>query len=185
MGRALTLEVLPVGGDGSLAHHGVADDEGGAFLLGLGLGDGVGDGVGIGAVDLQHVPVPGTVFGCHILVVHSVDHRRELHAVAVIEHDQVVETEVTGDTAGTLGNLLLYAAVGDEGVCLMGDHIAETGLEETLADGASDSHGVPLAERSRGVLDTSVGVEFGMSRADAAPLAQLLKLIDGELAGQG
>ncbi len=185
MGGALPLEALAVGGDRSLAHHGVADDEGRTLLLGLSLGDGVGDGVGVGAVHLKHVPVPGAVFGCDILVVDSVDHGRQLHTVAVVEHYQVVEAEVAGDAPCSLRDFLLYASVGDEGVGLMGYHIAETRLEETLTDCASDGHGVALPQRAGCVLDAPVRVEFWMARAAAAPLAQLLKLLDGEFPRKG
>jgi len=44
---------------------------------------------------------------------------------------------------------------------------------------------VTLAERSGGVLNPAVRIKFRMARGDAAPLAELLELLDGIFAGEG
>ena len=101
VGAAFALEVLTFGGDAAAAHDGAADDDGGALGLGDGLVQGVGQGDGIGTVTLDDVPVPGAVFHGCILVAHGVTVGGQLHCVAVIEHDQVVEPQVAGN-AGCL-----------------------------------------------------------------------------------
>ena len=161
---ALVFEVFAGSGDCAETHHGVADDECGALGLGLGGGYCRRDFVGIVAVDFDHVPVPRAVFCGYILVGHFVDHGGELHAVGVVEHDEIAQSEEAGEATGTLADFLLDAAVGDESISLMGNHVAETGLQETLADGAAYGHGVTLAERTGGVFHAAGGVELGMSR---------------------
>ena len=120
MGGAFALEVSAVGSHGTAAHHGVADDERGALGLGIGGGYGLSHCHGVGAVDLDNVPVPGTVFGGVVLGVDSIDISRELHSVRVIEHDQIGKAEVTGNAACALRDLFLYTAVGNEGVGFVG-----------------------------------------------------------------
>ncbi len=144
----------------------MADDERGARLFRQGLFKRGGDGVGIGSVDFQHVPVPCLVFPGDILAVHGVDHRGELYLIAVVEHDEVAQAQITGYAAGALGNLLLDATVGDESESLMGHDVPETGLEEAFSDRAPYGHRMALAQRTGGVLDSAAGVKLGMSGAD-------------------
>ena len=185
MGRALVLEALAVGGHGALAHYGVADYYGRFLCLFPRLRQGVGDGGGVVAVDFNHVPVPCAVLGGIVLGIDGVDHRRELHLVAVVEHDQVRQAEIACQASGALGYFLLDAAVGYEGVGLVGAYLAESGNEEAFGQRAAYGHGMPLAERSGGVLDAAFGVDFGMAGSHGAPLAELLEFGQGVAAGQG
>ena len=66
----------------------------------------------------------------------------------------------------------------------MGNDVAEACLKEALGDGCADGHGVALAQRAGGVLDAAHHVHFGVAGRGAAPLAELLELVEGELAGE-
>ena len=92
------------------------------------------------AVDLDYVPVPCAIFCSYVLAVYGIDHRGELHAVAVIEHYEVVKAEITGKTTCALRDLFLNTAVGDKGIGLVAHPFAEAGGHEALCDGAADSH---------------------------------------------
>ena len=179
VGGAFALEVLAGGGDGAAAHHGVADDERRTLLLVVGHSQSIGHSHRIGAVDIKHIPAPGAIFHSHILAVNGVDVGGELHLVAVVEHDQVGQAQIAGDAPCTLRDLLLHAAVGDEGIGLVGHHVAEAGLQEALGDGASYGHGMALTEGTRSILHTALHIELGVTGAHTAPLAQLLQLGDG------
>ncbi len=142
----------------------------------MSLFESLGDGYGIVAVYFNHVPVPGAVLGGHILVIDSVDIGGELHAVAVVEHNEVRQSQESGDTSGALRNLFLHTSVGDESIGLVSHNIAEARLQETLSDGAADSHCVTLPEGPGGILNAAGGIHFRMTGAYRAPLTELLKL---------
>ena len=67
----------------------------------------------------------------------------------------------------------------------MGYNLAEAGCKEALGNGATNCHGVALSQRTRCVLDTALGVEFGVARGDAAPLTQLLEFVKCVFACKG
>ena len=52
--------------------------------------------------------------------------------------------------------------VGDEGVCLVLERLAETCHKEALGDGAAHGHGMSLAKRAGSVLDAAPQIMFGM-----------------------
>ena len=84
---------------------------------------------------------------------------------------------MAGQTACTLRDLFLNAAVRDEGVCLVREPFAETGGEESLGYGAAHGHGVTLTEGTGCVLDTALGVQLGVAGRGRAPLAELRELV--------
>ena len=183
VGRALAFEAFSVGFDGALAHYGASYDKCRLFGFGLSLGDGFRYGFGIVAVDFNYVPVPCAVFGGVVFAVHGVDHGRQLYAVAVVEHYEVRQSEISGNTAGALRNFFLYAAVGDEGVCLVCHGASEASFEEALGYGAAHGHRVALAERAGGVFDSAFRIQFGVSRRYRTPLAELLQLVGSIVSG--
>lgn len=185
MRRALALEVLAVGRQRALAHHGATDYECRPHGLALCLLYGIGDGHGVVAVDFKHVPVPRAVLGRIVLVVDGIDHRRQLHAVAVVEHYQVRKTQIARYAAGALRYLFLYAAVRDEGVGLVRHRIAETRLEKTLGYRAANRHRMSLAQWTRRILHTAFGVQFRMPRRHRTPLAELRQLVRSVVARKG
>ena len=182
---AVVFVAAAVGLAGTLTHDGLADDEGGLALHLADLIEGAAYLVGVVTVDDYNFPAPGFVFLGDIFAGYGACGSGELYVVGVVEHDEVVEPEVTCQTAGTLRNLFLHTAVGDVGIYRLVHHFAETGFEELGGDGGTYGIGVTLPQRSRGVFDAAHDVHFGVSRCGASPLTELAQLFHGELAGEG
>ena len=102
MCTAVELVAAAVGTACSLAHYGVTDDEGGALFLCLCLGEGSADSVAVVTVDGDDLPAPSLVLLCCVLEHNLIAACRELDLVSIVEHDQVVELEVTCQAACTL-----------------------------------------------------------------------------------
>ena len=160
VGGAVALVAAAVGLAGTLAHDAVADDEARTLLLSLCLLDGLANLVNVVAVDLLHIPAPCLIFLGGVLAGHHLGLCGELDVVGVVEHDEVVQSQVAGNTACTLRNLLLHAAVGDVGVDGLVHHVAQTGLQELGGNGSTYGEGVALSEGTGGVLNAA-----GQSRA--------------------
>ena len=102
MCSAASLVTATIGAACTETHDGLTDDECGALLLGLGLGECCAYLFGVVTVDGDDFPVPSLVFLGYVFACYLVAVGRELHVVAVVEHDEVVQTEVTSDAACTL-----------------------------------------------------------------------------------
>ncbi len=150
----------------------------------MGRTERVAQRVEVVAVHRQHVPAPRAVFHRHILRVHLIDLGRELHVVGVVIHDEVRQSEVSGDAAHALRDLLLDAAVRNVGIGLVRHPLAEARRHEALGDRGAQRHGVTLAQRTRGVLHAAQHVRLGMTRRHAAPLAQRLEVVERVVSGQ-
>ena len=181
---AFALKVLALGGHAAASHDGAADDDGGALGFGKCLVQGVGKGNRVGAVTLDDVPVPSAVFHGGVLVAHGIAVGRELHRVAVVEHDEVAQAQVAGNASGLLRDALLNAAVTDEGIGLVGKHLAIVCSDETLGNGTSHGHHVALSQGTRRVLHTVLNVQLGVAGSDAAPGAERLDVVGGIMAGE-
>ena len=96
-----------------------------------------------------------------------------------------METEVPGDTTGTLRHFLLNAAIGDKCVSLMRHDLTEASSEESLSDGTTDGHGMTLSERSGRVFNAAIYIEFRVTRSYTTPLAETLKILYREIPGEG
>ena len=182
--RNFVLEALALFAECALAHYRMADDQ--RRFLGFvhGTGQRHANLTAVVAVDADHVPTPRLVFGHDILGRHLVHLRRKLDVVRIVEHDKVVQSEVAGDTAHALGYLLLDAAVGDECESLVRHPFAETLNHETFCDRRAESHRMTLSQRTRSILDSPFQVTLGMTRGRAAPLAEILELVERKIAGQ-
>ena len=157
----------------------MSDDDGGSGGLGNGLVKCVGQGDGIGSVTFDDVPVPGTVFHGRVLAAHGVAVGRQLHRVAVVEHDQIAQPQVACNAGRLLGNAFLDTAVADKGVGLVGEYLTVMGCDEALGNGTSHSHHVALAQGAAGVFHTMSHVQLGMAGGDAAPAAECLQVVGG------
>ena len=178
---------FPVGAffrDAAFAHNGVTDDERRAVLLCFGFDDGLANSVRVVARNLLHIPSPGIVLGRHIFGCHFTAARRELDGVGVVEHDQIVQPEVSCQTACTLRYLFLYAAVGDEGIDGRIMNSAVTGVEPLGSDGSSYSEGMSLSERSGGVLYHPLYLALRVSGRYRTPLTEVLQVFERELTSE-
>ena len=126
----------------------MSDDECRTFFFFLCHFQGLTDFCCIVAVDGDDLPSPGFIFfGC-IFVGYFIHFGRKLDIIRVIEHDQVSESECTGNTSCTLGDLFLNATVRDESIGLVGHPFTETGYQKTFGDSCSDGHGMSLTQRT-------------------------------------
>ena len=116
VGGAVALVAAAISLAGTLSHNAVADDERRALLLCLCVADGLTNLIDVVTVNLLDVPAPRLILLGRVLAGHNVSTGRELDVVGVVEHDEVVESQVTGNASGTLRNLLLYATVRDVGI---------------------------------------------------------------------
>ena len=180
----LVREILALLADGALAHQRMADDQRRLFGLRHRAGESLTDFGGIVAVDTDDAPAPSLVLGHDILGRNLLDLGRKLDIVRVVEHDQVAQPEMPGDAADALRNLFLNTAVGDERVGLVRHPVAEASYEKTLGDRRTQSHRMALPQRARGILDSAVEIDLGMTRRRAAPLPERRQLVHIEIAGQ-
>ena len=172
MRRNLVLIRCSVGSYRALAHHRAADDDRRTLGLGTGRTQRGADLVDRLAVDSEHVPAPSLVFGGYVLGIHLVDLGRELDVVRVVVHNQVRQSQMTGDTAHALRNLLLHGAVRDVGVGLVCLPLAEASGHETFDDRSAQRHRMALTQRAGGVLHAAQHVDFGVAGRYAAPLTE-------------
>ncbi len=175
---------------GALADDGLADDDGGLADDVVGLGQGALDLVGVVAVDLDDVPVVGAEAEGDVVAVGDVVVALDADVVVVVEPDEVVEAQVTGEGGGLMGDAFLQIAVGDNGVDLV---VADfkvvrvvNGGVVLLADGEADGVAGARAQGPGGDLD-ALGVErLGMAGGLAVELAEALDLLhrDGGKSGE-
>ena len=102
VGLAVGLVRRTVSLQGTLAHDALTDDEGWLAFYLLCLVESLADLVDIVAVDFEYLPAKSTILGCCVLVHDVLGLGRELDVVAVVEHDEVVQTEHRSYTCSTL-----------------------------------------------------------------------------------
>ena len=98
----VALIARPVGFAGTLAHHTMADDQAWTFCLGLRTADGLTYLIHIVAIDFLHEPAPSFIFLCGVLAGHHIGTGGELYVVGIVEHDEVVESQIAGNTTCSL-----------------------------------------------------------------------------------
>ena len=97
-----SLVACAVCAEGTLTHYCLTDDEGRAVLLLLSSIECLTNLSYVVTVDLDDIPAPSLVLHLCILIHYNATFCRELDVVRIVEHDEVVQTEVTGDTTNTL-----------------------------------------------------------------------------------
>ena len=185
MRTAFALKIAAVVGDGSTSHHGVPQNERGTLGLGLRPFQSGCHGYGVGAIDLHHIPIPRAIFHGRVFVRHGAAIGRELHRVAVVEHNEIRQPQISGDTSGFLRDSLLHTAVADKCVGLMGPHFTKSLGYESLGYCRSHGHHMALAQRAAGILYSTFHIHLGMARSNTAPLPERLQVGHGVFAREG
>ena len=178
MSSAVALIAAAVGLAGTLTHDAVANDEAGALLLGLSLLDGFAYLLHVVAVNLLYIPSPCLVLLGGVLGGHDLGAGRELYVVGIVEHDEVVQTQIACNTAGTLRDFLLHAAIRDVGIDGLVHDVAQASLQELGSDGSTHGERVALSEGTAGVLDATSQFALRVTGSHRAPLAQVLQVIE-------
>ena len=170
----------------SFSHHAVADDEGGTVLLLLCGGQCLTDLFAVVAVNFQYIPVPSAVFHARVFRNHGSRLGRQLDFVGIEEHDQVVQSQVSGYTSSPLGYLLLNAAVGNIGIdfFLVKARIASSGIKSLGSDGGTHCVGMSLSKGAAGVFNTPFEAHLRVSRCGRTPLAELHEVLYRVVANQ-
>ena len=168
----------------AFTHRGVANDERGTSFLLFSLTQRLADEVRMVAGYLLYIPAPGFVFSGNIFRGHLFTTCRELDIVAVVEHDEVVQSQVSGQTSCALRYLFLHTAVRDKSVDSRIMHSAITGVEPFSRYCRTNGIGVTLTQRTRSVLNAASDVTLRMTGRWTAPLTQLLQLVHGVETGQ-
>ncbi len=143
VGRTVCLE-------STLTHDGLADDEGRLTLNRFCSVDSLADSSHIVSVDFEYFPTECTILGSSVLVHHDSSFCRELDVVGVVEHDDVVESEVCSYTTCALRDFLFDTAIRDVDIdgFLCKARIASVGSEELSSDGCTDAVRMALSERT-------------------------------------
>ena len=169
--------VLPISTYGTTTHDGLADDEGWLAYRCFGFTKCLANSIGTATIDFKHMPAPSLVLCNYIFAIYLLDGSGELDVVSVIVHDEVIESEMPCDTTSTLRDFFLDASIRDVGVDGLAHDPAQTMGEELCCDGCTDSEGMSLPKRPRGVFDPTKDIYLGVPRGRASPLAELLELL--------
>ena len=169
----------------TLTHDRVTDDQGRTGCFGFRFGQCPADFRHIVSVDRDDFPAPCFVFHGYVFSRHFAYGCGKLDVVGIVEHDQVVQSQRTGNTSGSLGNLFLDATVGNICINRLIHNVTQTRLQELSGDSGTYSIGVALSQRTGCVFYTTHHVDFGMSRSHATPLAELFQFVDREFACEG
>ena len=132
-------------------------------------------------VHLLDIPAVGLVARPRVLALREQGHRVEGHVVGVVDEDEVVELQVSGQRTRLARDALLQAAVTGE----TDDFVVENGVRRGVEArgrhlaGHGETHGIghALAERPGRALDARCFVKLGMARRDAAELAEALHFV--------
>ena len=151
----------------AFTHDTFTDDQSRTLVFGFGFVESLADLLAVVSVYFDDVPSPGAVFHGGIFRHDFSGLCRELDVVGVIEHDQVVQSQMSGNTSSTLGYFFLYASVGDVGIdgFFFKSKISGACSQEFGGDGSSDGEDMALSQRTGSVFDASHNVYFGMSRS--------------------
>jgi len=141
------------------------------------------------AVDRDDVPVIALEAGGHVVAVGEAGHAPRWRRCCRRKPDEVVEPEVAGETGGLMRDAFLEIAVRDDGIDAMVGHGEVRGVErggvKFLRDGEADRIARALAERSSGDFDALGFVALRMAGSEAAPLAEILELVERHLLEAG
>jgi hypothetical protein len=181
--RAVRLEAVLL--RGTEAEMGADEDQGRPRRVGFGGLQRRIDRVDVVAVvDGDRLPPVGLEALRAILGKRHVGAGRERHRVVVVEADQLAEAEVARRARRLRGDAFHQVAVADDRPgAVVEQHVAVAVVarrQMRLGDRHADGVGEPLAERAGGDLDAFGVAALGMARRLAAPLAELLDVLERE-----
>jgi hypothetical protein len=161
------------------------EDQRGAPGVGHRLAQRAGDRLDVVAVGhLDRLPAVGFEARGLVLGERDLGAGRQRDRVVVVQAHQLAQLQVTGERRGLRRDALHQVAIADDGPGSMVDHrmaVAVVGAGQLrLGDGQSNRVGDALAQRSRGHLDAGRVAPLGVARRAAAPLSELLQVIDGQ-----
>ena len=187
--RAGALDLLSaqrraVGGSAALLLRRAIADDGlaGDQRRGVGLArlcDGGFDGGGVVAIHRLHVPAGSLEAALLVLRGGEAGRAIDGNAVIVEQHDQLGQLQMPSQRDGFLADALHQAAIaGDHIGEVIDNRIAETGVQDALAQCEADRGGDALAQRAGGGLDARRMAIFGMAGGHAAQLTEIPDLLD-------
>ena len=170
-------------GGAGLGRRAVADHRAALDHRGPGLGLGRRDGrrhrVGIVAIDAQRVPAGGLEARPRVVGAGEAGGAVDGDVVGIVEHDQAVEPQVTGERDRLLADAFHQAAVAADHIGVMVHKVrTEAGGHAALRQRHADRVGETLAERAGGGLDPGGEAVLRMAGGAAAELAEVADLVD-------
>ncbi len=173
----------------TLADDRLADDDGGLALVRGGFLEGSFALLDVVAVDLDHVPVVGLETQRHVVAVGDVSLAFDADLVVVVEPDEIVETEVTGERGGLVRDAFFQVAVGNNRIDVViadGEfRRVKNRSEMLLRNSQTDRIARALAERPGGDFNALSLVRFRVAGSLAAPLAEILELVERDVLETG
>ena len=131
------------------------------------------------------VPAVGAEALAHVLLEGEVGAAFDRDVVVVVEEGELRQAERTGEGAGLGGDTFHEVTVADVGVgAVVDDGVAgavEARRQHALGDGHADRVGDARPERPSRDLDAGREAVFGMAWRLAAPLAEVLDLVQGQV----
>ena len=168
----------------TFTHYGFTDNQRRAFFFSLCFFDCRTDFVRIITVDTKYVPSPCFIFHGSVFNGYVFRFCRKLNIVGVIEHNQVVQSQCTGNTSRTLRDFFLNTTVRDVSVNGLIHHLVETGFQEFGSDSSTYCKSVSLSQWTRSIFDATHDVHFRVSRSRASPLTEFFQLVQREFSCQ-
>jgi len=165
----------------TLADHRASDNELRLALSSLGRLIGGQNGTQIVTINLLHIPTIGTITGRHILALAHREHGVEGDIIGIVEKNQVVETEMTGERGGLGSDTFLQATItGEHDDMVIKNGMLrriETGGSHFARHGKANSVGDTLAKWAGGCLDPGSLAELRMTGRDAVKDTEFFNLI--------
>ena len=156
----------------AFTHNGFTDNQGRALFFCLCFFDSCTDFVRIITIDAEYVPSPCFIFHGSVFNGYIFRFCRKLNIVGVVEHDQVVQSQCTGNASGTLRDFFLNTTIGNVCVNSLIHYFIEACFQEFSCDSGTYSESMSLSQRTGSIFDTTHDVYFRMSRSRASPLAK-------------
>jgi len=170
----------------AFSNQGFAGDElGMAVSGGLGLFEHVGKDLHVLGVDLIGFETVGFEALAGVLALRFGGHGIESDAVVVVEEDEVIESEVSGEGGGLGGDPFLQAPVAGQADDVLVENLmvlrVVAGGGHFAGDGEADRVADTLSEGAGGAFDSRGVSEFRVPRGLTAHLAEVADFLDGEV----